>query len=109
VLTQRERPSYDPDESAHMILHWAAGPSLAEAVRKDDGELPEEASFAQKVRVPHPRSMFSVEELNRRPTRDPDYKSESLALVALAQEMAVSAESPESRRRESVISAPITI
>jgi hypothetical protein len=34
--------------------------------------------------------MFSVEVLNRRPTRDPDYKAESLALVALAQEMAVS-------------------
>jgi PAS domain S-box-containing protein len=49
-----------------------------------------EASFAQKVRVPHLRSMLSVEELNRRPTRDPDYKAESLALVALAREMAVS-------------------
>jgi hypothetical protein len=34
--------------------------------------------------------MLSVEELNRRPTRDPDYKSESRALVALAEEMAVS-------------------
>ena len=49
-----------------------------------------EASVAQKVRVPPHRSMLSVEELNRRPTRDPDYKAESLALVALAQEMAVS-------------------
>jgi PAS domain S-box-containing protein len=36
------------------------------------------------------RSMLSVEELNRRPTRDPDYKAESRALVALAEEMAVS-------------------
>ena len=51
---------------------------------------PKEASFAQKVRAPPRRSMFSVEVLNRRPTRDPDYKAESLALVALAQEMAVS-------------------
>ena len=49
-----------------------------------------EASFAQKVRVPPRQSMFSVEVLNRRPTRAPDYKAESLALVALAQEMAAS-------------------
>ena len=48
----------------------------------------EEVSFAGKV-LPR-RSMLSVEELNRRPTREPDYKAESLALVALAQEMAVS-------------------
>jgi PAS domain S-box-containing protein len=51
---------------------------------------PKEASFAQKVRAPPRRSMFSVEELSRRPTRDPDYKAESRALVALAEEMAVS-------------------
>ena len=51
---------------------------------------PKEDSLAQKVRAPPRRSMFSVEVLNRRPTRDPDYKAESLALVALAQEMAVS-------------------
>jgi PAS domain S-box-containing protein len=49
----------------------------------------EEASFAGKMTVLHRRSMLSVEELNRRPTRDPDYKAENLALVALAQEMAV--------------------
>jgi PAS domain S-box-containing protein len=36
--------------------------------------------------------MLSVEELNKRPTRDPDYKAESHALVALAHEMAVSPE-----------------
>ena len=36
------------------------------------------------------QSMLSVDELNRRPTRDPDHEAESRALVALAQEMAVS-------------------
>jgi PAS domain S-box-containing protein len=50
-----------------------------------------EPPFAQKVRGAPPRqSMLSVDELNRRPTRDPDYEAESRALVALAQEMAVS-------------------
>jgi PAS domain S-box-containing protein len=34
--------------------------------------------------------MLSVDELNRRPTRDPDYQAESRALVALANEMAIS-------------------
>lgn len=48
-----------------------------------------ESSFAQKVRA-FPRSMLSIDELNRRPTRDPDYETESRALVALAQDMAVS-------------------
>jgi PAS domain S-box-containing protein len=50
-----------------------------------------EPSFAQKVRgTPRLQSMLSVDELNRRPTRDPDYEKESRALVALAQDMAVS-------------------
>jgi PAS domain S-box-containing protein len=48
-----------------------------------------EPSVEQKVRT-SPRSMLSVDELSRRPTRDPDYEAESRALVALAQEMAVS-------------------
>jgi two-component sensor histidine kinase len=47
-----------------------------------------EPSFAE-VRA-SPRSMLSVDELSRRPTRDPDYEVESHALVALAQEMASS-------------------
>jgi PAS domain S-box-containing protein len=53
---------------------------------------PNELPFAQEVRGAHPapKSMLSVEELNLRPTRDPDYEAESRALVALAHEMAVS-------------------
>jgi PAS domain S-box-containing protein len=49
-----------------------------------------EPSFAQKVRGIPRQSMLSVDELNCRPTRDPDYEAESRALVALSQEMAVS-------------------
>jgi PAS domain S-box-containing protein len=50
-----------------------------------------EPSFAQKVRGA-PQSMLSVDELDRRPTRGPDFEAESRALVALAQGMAVSPE-----------------
>jgi hypothetical protein len=50
---------------------------------------PNDPSLAQKV-TDFPRSMLSVDELNQRPTRDPDYQAESRALVALAKEMAVS-------------------
>jgi hypothetical protein len=66
------------------------GRSLAEAIRRDDGEPPERSFLRAKSESAPRRSMFSVEVLNRHPTRDPDYKAESLALVALAQEMAVS-------------------
>ena len=59
MLTQRERPSYDPDESAHMILHRAAEPSLAEAMRKDDGELPERSFLrAKSDSAPPPVDVF---------------------------------------------------
>lgn len=51
-----------------------------------------EPSFSRKVIGLSPKSMLSVDELNRRPTRDPDYRAESRALVALAHEMAVSPE-----------------
>jgi hypothetical protein len=50
---------------------------------------PNDPSLAPKA-TDFPRSMLSVDELNQRPTRDPDYEADSRALVALAQEMAVS-------------------
>src|SRR3954469_20922837 len=50
---------------------------------------PNDPPLAPKV-TDFPRSMLSVDELNRRPTREPDYEADSRALVALAQEMAVS-------------------
>jgi PAS domain S-box-containing protein len=50
---------------------------------------PNDSPLAQKV-TDFPRSMLAVDELNQRPTRDPDYETESRALVALAQAMAVS-------------------
>jgi PAS domain S-box-containing protein len=43
--------------------------------------------------VPTLRSMVSTAELNRRPSRPPDYAAENRALVALAQEMATSPDS----------------
>lgn len=39
------------------------------------------------------QSVLSVAELARRPTRPPDYAAENQALLALAQEMAVSPDS----------------
>jgi len=52
--------------------------------------LNEPFSAQDRREVSRLRSMLSVDELNRRPTRDPDYEAESRALVALAREMAVS-------------------
>jgi PAS domain S-box-containing protein len=48
---------------------------------------------AQAPDLPGLRSMVSVDELLRRPSRPPDYQADSGALVALAQAMAVSPES----------------
>src|ERR1700744_4993968 len=52
--------------------------------------IAKECPFARNEEISHRQSMNSVEELNRRPTRQPDYQAESRALVTLAQEMAVS-------------------
>jgi GAF domain-containing protein len=48
------------------------------------------SSFVQKTSRPLRKSMRSVEDLNRRPSRGPNYEAESRALVTLAREMAVS-------------------
>jgi PAS domain S-box-containing protein len=39
--------------------------------------------------IPKLRSMLSIDELSRRPSRPPDHEAENRALIALAQEMAV--------------------
>src|SRR5262245_11400164 len=48
------------------------------------------SSFVLRAAQSTPKSMLAVEELNRRPSRHPNYEAESRALVALAREMAVS-------------------
>jgi PAS domain S-box-containing protein len=50
-------------------------------------------AVGETVSLPDPQSMLSTAELNRRPSRPPDYEAESRALVALAREMATSPES----------------
>jgi PAS domain S-box-containing protein len=71
-------------------VHNYPGTERRGYAKGDEETKMSEPSFAQKVRVDRTRSMLSVSELNRRPTRDPDYSAESRALVALTHEMAVS-------------------
>jgi PAS domain S-box-containing protein len=55
-------------------------------------ELRNAAAPGRTLDTPALRSMLSLDELRRRPSRPPDYEAESSALIALAQSMAASPE-----------------
>jgi PAS domain S-box-containing protein len=64
-------------------------------VQPERGKQPAEqhnAAPGRTLNTPHLRSMLSLEELLRRPSRPPDHAAENQALIALAQEMATSPE-----------------
>ena len=50
-------------------------------------------AVGEGLATPSLRSMFSIEELSRRPSRAPDYAAENRALIALARAMATAPES----------------
>src|SRR5688500_10988181 len=50
---------------------------------------PRHAAVGTAAEPPELRSMLSIDELRRRPSRSPDHVAENRALLGLAQEMAV--------------------
>ena len=68
-----------------------APPEPGEPPTKQLDAVPGRAPNAPRL-VPHLRSMLSTAELDRRPSRPPDYEAENRALIALAQSMAASPE-----------------
>jgi PAS domain S-box-containing protein len=62
------------------------------------------AALGRTLDKPHLRSMLSVDELRRRPSRPPDHAAENQALIALAQELATSPEGILQRLADTALS-----